>query len=93
VAGYGANPFSATMFPALTTVGTPAWKLGNAASELLLDVIGGRARPPAQRVLPWQFEIRQSTVWDPAEWSARSPDGPDGQPDRPIAAADVRSAQ
>lgn len=69
VAGYGANPFSATMFPALTTIGTPAWKLGNAASDLLLDVIGGGARPPVQRVLPWQFEIRQSTVWDPAGWS------------------------
>mgnify|MGYP001318804522 CR=1 FL=1 len=69
VAGYGANPFSVTMYPALTTIGTPAWKFGHAAAELLLDLISGRVPAPTQRVLPWQFEIRQSTVWDPAVWS------------------------
>jgi len=72
VVGYGANPFAVTMYPALTTLGTPAWHLGNASAELLLDVIAGRVRPPAHRVLPWQFEVRQSSVWDPAPWQ----DGP-----------------
>lgn len=68
VAGYGTNPFSLTMYPALTTLGTPAWNFGNAAAELLLDLIAGRVQAPAHRVLPWQFEVRQSTVWDPERW-------------------------
>lgn len=74
VVGYGANPFAVTMYPALTTIGTPPWKLGNAAASLVLDLISGRVPAPAHRVLPWQLEIRQSSVWDPAVWTPSVPE-------------------
>lgn len=61
VAGYGANAFSAMLHPTLTTVGTSGWDLGNAAADLLLDIIEGSVQAPAQRELPWHLEIRQSS--------------------------------
>ncbi|HVX44350.1 MAG TPA: GntR family transcriptional regulator [Mycobacteriales bacterium] len=62
VVGYGANTFTTTMHPALTTVGTSGRTLGSTAAELLLDLIDGRQAGPVQQEIPWQLLIRDSST-------------------------------
>lgn len=62
VAGFGGTAFTTTMYPALTSVSMRGRRFGKAGAELLLDLITGVVRGPAQVVVPWELEIRPSTV-------------------------------
>lgn len=73
VVGYGANTFTATMHPALTTVGNSGRTLGSTAAELLLDLIDGRRTGPVQQEIPWQLLVRESSN-RPSAVTAKSSD-------------------
>ncbi len=60
VVGFDDLPLAATTTPALTTVRQPIYAKAARATELLLDLLEGRAQSPAQILLPTQLVIRHS---------------------------------
>ena len=59
--GFGDFPISAQLSPALTTVSPPRYQIGHQAAGLLLASFDG-GEVVAQRELPWELQVRQSTA-------------------------------
>ncbi len=61
IMGFGDFPISAQLSPALTTVSPPRYLIGREAAGLLLASFDGGVSV-AQRELPWELLVRQSTA-------------------------------
>lgn len=61
VTGFDDFDFSPHLQPALTTVAVPAWEMGRAAGQLLLDALAGRRSARHQMQLPVTLRVRAST--------------------------------
>ena len=63
VVGFSNNPISSYIEPALTTIDQPAYKIGKAAGNLLLEEIQSEAEAPAPTIktFPTQLIVRGST--------------------------------
>ena len=59
--GFGDFPISAQLSPALTTVSPPRYQIGHQAAGLLLASFDG-GEVVAQRELPWELQVRESTA-------------------------------
>lgn len=58
IAGFDDLPASASTNPPLTTVHQPIGGIGSQATQMLIDLLTGRAEPPYQRILPSHLVIR-----------------------------------
>ena len=61
VAGFDDLPASASTNPPLTTVHQPISGIGIQATQMLIDLLTGRAEPPYQRILPAHLIVRGSS--------------------------------
>ncbi len=61
IVGFDDLPVAATATPPLTTIHQPIHELGSMATEMLIDLLDGKARPPYQKILPAQLVVREST--------------------------------
>jgi LacI family transcriptional regulator, gluconate utilization system Gnt-I transcriptional repressor len=59
--GFGDFPISRQLSPALTTVSPPRYRIGHEAAALLLASFND-GEVVAQRELPWELQVRDSTV-------------------------------
>jgi LacI family transcriptional regulator len=60
VVGFDDLPPSATSDPPLTTVRQPVQRMGELATEMLLDIINEGIEPPRRVILPTELVIRQT---------------------------------
>jgi LacI family transcriptional regulator len=65
VTGFDDIEVAALVTPALTTVRNPAYEIGRAAAELILEAPADDARPGRRLVLPCPLTVRQSTAAPP----------------------------
>ena len=61
IAGFDDLPASASPNPPLTTVHQPISGIGIQATQMLVDLLTGRAEPPYQRILPAHLIVRASS--------------------------------
>ncbi|MFT7772161.1 LacI family DNA-binding transcriptional regulator [Roseateles sp.] len=66
IAGFDDTPVATTVWPGLTTIHQPIGELGRAAVELVVEqakaMRAGEAYATRHAVLPYQLEVRESTV-------------------------------
>lgn len=84
IAGYDGIGSSALLHPPLTTVLTSYYEFGRRSTELLLDLIDGRLRPPQRVIIPHRLLIRESTAKPPPRVAAATP-STDGAVRGPVA--------
>ena len=71
IVGFDDTPLAQMVWPALTTARHPVQEMGEAAADILFDLMarkrqGGAAGQTPHRVLPFEIIIRQSTAAAPA---------------------------
>jgi LacI family gluconate utilization system Gnt-I transcriptional repressor len=64
IVGFNDLEFSETAFPALTTVATPRYQIGELAAKIVLEIVRGSGKRPEQRIFNVGFRLirRESTA-------------------------------
>jgi LacI family gluconate utilization system Gnt-I transcriptional repressor len=64
IVGFNDLEFSATAYPALTTVATPRHEMGRRSAEIILEIVRGSGERPSDRRIDLGFEliVRESTA-------------------------------
>ncbi|MFO7322909.1 MAG: LacI family DNA-binding transcriptional regulator [Chloroflexota bacterium] len=70
IVGFDDLPASASSTPPLTTVRQPIQEVGSLATQMLADLLQGRAEPPYQKILPATLVVRQSSGSNSFRWSS-----------------------
>ena len=73
IVGFNDLEFSETAFPALTTVATPRYQIGELAAKIVLEIVRGSGKRPEQRIFNVGFRlIRRESTAAPRKRAARA---------------------